>query len=298
MLNGRRPIWKHRQLLTTTVRWCIQNWIRLVLFSLSVFAASLSRWLNVHEVHTPVGVYIALMGLVVAVMTLRKDPDKWEKFLWVTLVTVLMVAEIQNLYKVDALQTQTFKNINSDLDTTKKGLEVAAKSIEKATEGLDRVLSEVTGGDTYMYFAIASINGPQEVNVPNYGGKQSVMFASAIPIVKGTYPLHEVQVHISDPLGDRQIPYGTMTPWRFGVLTQAPSLRFRPEKHRQHVFIEINSLNGEYAEFVLFLKVENKWVRSIRYYKGAGNDKKLIHEWPGKDFPKSIGTEEWKKEDD
>ena len=68
----------------------------------------ISIWLFRNHHRPPVGVYIAVMGVVIALMTFRYKPPAWEKFLWVVLITVLMVVEVRNIYITDAEQTRMF----------------------------------------------------------------------------------------------------------------------------------------------------------------------------------------------
>jgi hypothetical protein len=87
-------------------------------------------WLH----NPPVGVYIAIMGLVAACVSLRKEPSRIEKFLWIIVMTVLMVAEIRNLYIADADQVAKFTQISYALDATKNGLGAISVSLGQLGE--------------------------------------------------------------------------------------------------------------------------------------------------------------------
>jgi hypothetical protein len=78
----------------------------------------------------PVGVYIAIMGLVAASVTFRKEPTRVEKSVWIIVMTLLMVAEIRNLYIADADQVTKFEKTSGALDATKTGLEGTASGLK------------------------------------------------------------------------------------------------------------------------------------------------------------------------
>ena len=96
--------------------------------------------------HPPVGTYIALAGLLVAAVTLRKDPPLPEKACWIVLFTLLTVAEIRNLYIADREQAETFSTIQGGLDNTKKGLDQAVKDLSKVEVSLGKVSGHVDAG--------------------------------------------------------------------------------------------------------------------------------------------------------
>jgi hypothetical protein len=278
--------------------WWGRNWIKLALMASSALGILISMWLFRSHHRPPVGIYIAVMGVVIAIMTLREKPPAWEKLLWVVLITILMVVEVRNIYMTDAEQTETFSKIIRDLNSTKQGIDAAAKSIEGSAEALRTLHSEITGGDSYLYFDIGPLMGPVEMNLPNWGGKQNVMWSVGIPKLVGMYSLHDINVFVSDLAGNSETEYKVLNPWVFGRSYQGLYLRFRPEKHRQHVHIWISASNGDYYQGILFLKVNEKWVWSSRFYKGGGRDRKLIREWSDPGLPKSIGADEWNKEGD
>jgi hypothetical protein len=277
--------------------WCGRNWIKLALVAASAISILVSIWLFRNHDRPPVGIYIAVMGVVIAVMTLREKPPGWEKFLWIGLITILMVVEVRNIYVTDAEQGQTFSKISRDLNSTKQGIDAAAKRIEDTTEALRALHSEITGGDSYVYFDVGPLIGPAEMKLPNYGGKQNVMWSIGIPKLVGTYSLHDISVFVSDLMGNSETEYKVLNPWVFGRSYEGLALRFRPEKHRQHVHIWINASNGDYYQGVLFLKIADKWVWSSRFYRGGGRDRKLMREWSDPSFPKSRDAD-WGKEDD
>jgi len=118
--------------------------------------------------HTPpVGVYIAIMGGAAAYVTFRENLRPTEKAAWIFLITLLIVAEIRNLYVADAEQVGQFTKISEALDATSRGLNATAKGIDVTAKALDKsikasdqrfsatmrrtdaVLTSITGGDSY-----------------------------------------------------------------------------------------------------------------------------------------------------
>jgi hypothetical protein len=114
--------------------WFRHNRATLALVACSVLAYYVPHYLFSHGHRPPVGVYVAVMGLVIAIMAIHTEPGKIEKFLWIIFATMLMVAEIQNLYKASDEQNKTFSKINGSLDKTEQGLDKTAGGIS-ATAG-------------------------------------------------------------------------------------------------------------------------------------------------------------------
>ena len=88
----------------------------------------------------PVGVCIAIMGFVIALMALPKEPTGWERFLWITVITALMFAEIRNIYATDKAQTQTSQAILCGLQEANSGLQNTNDSL-RDTENDLRVIN-------------------------------------------------------------------------------------------------------------------------------------------------------------
>lgn len=108
-------------------------------------AVVIPRWIVVYYGRPPVGVYIAVMGLVAAFMAARKDPTGFEKFLWIGLMTILMCVEIANLYRTSDEQARIFSKISGDLDTTKQGLQTTANSLRETAEKISTVETDERG---------------------------------------------------------------------------------------------------------------------------------------------------------
>lgn len=88
-----------RQRLTQNIRsWERPTGWEIVAWTLLVTAIAAPYYLVKVGPHPPVGVYITLMGGVAAAVAFRKDPPVREKAAWILVITMLMVAEIRNLY--------------------------------------------------------------------------------------------------------------------------------------------------------------------------------------------------------
>jgi hypothetical protein len=150
------------------------------LFLMCVAAWAIPEWVS-----PPVGVYIAIMGLVIALMALPKEPSGIEKFLWIIVITGLMFAEITKLYRADVAQTQTFQSILCSLKATDEGLQATARGIKEAVQGINTAslkisdvgdlakknLENVTGGRSFAIVTPQVWSGlvPIPLTIYNYG---------------------------------------------------------------------------------------------------------------------------------
>lgn len=109
--------------------------------------------------HPPVGTYIALAGLLAAIVTLRKEPPLTEKACWVILFTLITVAEIKNLYVAEKEQAQTFSTIQGGLQSTKNGLDHTVIGLGKASNTLGTISGDITkaSGENQKQFDAASV---------------------------------------------------------------------------------------------------------------------------------------------
>lgn len=296
--------------------WARNNGWGLAVYFMGICALLLALYLAKTDNNPPAGTYIAIMGAFGVFAAFREEPTlmRFEKSAWVFLLTVLLVAEVQNLYHVDKKQTETFKGISDSLRLTREGLEETRKGLGAAAQKLEglsssineatdksqqqfsTMMSEMTGGNSYIYMEPLQILGPIEVQLPGFT-RRPVMQATTVPKFVGTYPLQNVRVSILDPLGSSDVRYGTMYPGTIGEPVASPVLRIRPEYKRQHTGIFINCSNGTYLQLVLFINLDGKWVWASRLYKGADKNKRLIREWADPSFPKDR-LSDWDKNDD
>jgi hypothetical protein len=168
----RTAIWNKNHLASRIFHKARIGWVAFLLIVVSISVVAMAHWLAAHGHRPPVGVYIAIMGAVAALMVFREKPNRWEKATWSILVTVLMVTEIQNIYTTDREQSATFLKISQALDKTKDGLdatklgiEAAAKRIEDANSGIRHVSGEVDayGPEIQKLYDELGPNGKQKI---------------------------------------------------------------------------------------------------------------------------------------
>jgi hypothetical protein len=84
------------------------------------------------EAHPPVGVYVVILGLAAAAVTLMENLDKWEKAAWIILMFSLGALEISNLYR----------------DRNKHDAEVMEARKEQ-NDNFAKDVNQITGGQSY-----------------------------------------------------------------------------------------------------------------------------------------------------
>jgi hypothetical protein len=110
-----------------------------------VIGVSLALYLSIGNHRATVGVLVAIMGLVAAAATFRREPRSTEKACWIALMIVLVVAEIRNLYIAHAEQTAKLETISGDPTA--------------AVPRINKTVKNVTGGNSYSY--LVAIMGPR-----------------------------------------------------------------------------------------------------------------------------------------
>jgi hypothetical protein len=270
----------------------IRHWlVPWVLVCASVFAFEFSNWLATHSKRPPVGVYIAIMGLVVALMTVR-EPKKWEKFLWIILATVLTIAEIRGLYVFDEQQTLRNEKVSRDLDATKIGIDTATAELKATSEGIRAVVSELTGADSYIYLDVTDIGGPLGTDVGVM--KKGMMTANTFLHFVGKYPLHDVHLTEFGPFGmSFDDDYGTVYSDEIGKPRRSPSIYFYPNEPKAIFHFFITASNGSYNQTVLVKQYGGKWMWGSRLFKYG--TKQVIRSWGAKGFPKNDLYADWDK---
>lgn len=109
------------------------SWLSIVLVALAVLSYFVPGFLlSRYEYQPGVGVYVTVMAVVIAVMTIRKEPGRIEKTCWVVLIMALAILEIKNINLTTTAQVGAFSKISQDLDATKKGLDTTASGIQGA----------------------------------------------------------------------------------------------------------------------------------------------------------------------
>lgn len=103
------------------------------------------------------GVYIAVVGIIVALMAVM-EPKGWEKFSWIVLATLITVAEVRNIYRTDAQQQQIFGGITGSLTTTVTKLEASAGKLDEIAKSEKKVYEQVSGTGAFCFLDGHGIN--------------------------------------------------------------------------------------------------------------------------------------------
>jgi hypothetical protein len=270
--------------------WFREFGFLLLAIFLSIAAFLVPNYLSRTGHNPPVGVYIAILGLVAATVTFRKDPRPREKAGWILLMTLIMVAEIRNLYVADADQLRKFGKISGSLDATKRGLDATANGINETAKGMKELWGQATGGDSYLYYSPSVLAGPIGVELPG-GPKKGSMVLTAFPRVIGHYPI-SVHVEVVGPTGwvyggASKVPaleYPSFRPHELARSRQGLTLEFTPDKAKQFFSVFITTPHGPYDQIILVEKIGDKWLWATRIYKSAGKAPIRILAEPG--FPK------------
>lgn len=169
--------------------WFHRNIYPLVVFTLCVPAYFVPNYLLKIGHNPPVGVYIAIMGGVAALVAYREKPHPLEKAAWMVLITLFIVAEIRNLYIADAEQVAKFGAISSALDATKRGLDATARGIDATAKALD--LSVTTSSNQFA----ATMGCTNNVLTSITGGNS---FGIVVPMLPNLLPGQDVPLAIEN----------------------------------------------------------------------------------------------------
>ena len=249
---------------------CLLPHIYRIIWFVSDFQASL--WVST----------LPLGGLAAAV-TLRKEPSVGEKALWIVAITILMFAEIHNLYVEAERQNGEAKKVSDALDKTNQGLSKTltgldgiVNKLQGISTGINEAINNETGGDSYVMFAIGEpfiqkgVSGDHFLGMGmRYNKPIDIVSAVAIAQFFGKYPLPYVHASISGPIGPIFFEYdfGPLGPNDLGRSRPFPYLEFVPENKPQYFHIAINCSNGNYYQGVMFIKVNGRWEWETKLYK-------------------------------
>ncbi|HTB95477.1 MAG TPA: hypothetical protein VK716_00595 [Terracidiphilus sp.] len=185
--------------------WQPVYWWRVLAVFLWPVAYFVPQHLNRTGHHPPIGTYIALAGLLVACVTLRKDPPVLEKACWIILFTMVTVAEIKNLYVADREQSSAFQSIRSGLGETKSGLDGTIRGLGAATSDLGKISSGITAasGMSQRHFeqTLSTLRASHKQDESEFEG-----------IIGQEKELFKSQQDISEQFAGRLVPQGLPTP--------------------------------------------------------------------------------------
>jgi hypothetical protein len=275
-------------------RWRVENgWIAFkerfsrvrtwVVGFICLMSFVVPTWVVPHLQHKPpVGVYIAVMGLAVALMTLPKEPNGLEKFLWTVTITILMVAEITNLYKTDEVQAGIFSKITGDLDLTAQRLQTTAEGLRQTASEIRTLHLETTGGDSLFYLE------PSDTTIVN-----GTVYFMLLPQVKGQYPLRDVEYDFFSPLkGHTTARVGTIYPNPVGRGYVTPNVEFPDDSSKEFLFqVVIAASNGVYFEPIRFRKINGKWIHALKLESYTYPERTVFLT----EIQRNFGTVDWSK---
>jgi hypothetical protein len=124
--------------------WVRLNYWTIIAAIVSTVAFTILVHLAKHDHRPPVGTYIAILGFVAAAVTFRKDPPVHEKFFWIIAITLLMTAEIQNLYKDRDEHTAQQSLISQNLGAQGQTLSGIAQNIHLSLQLLHQKNAPLT----------------------------------------------------------------------------------------------------------------------------------------------------------
>ena len=294
---------KVRSAAVCVFRWWRPAYWTWLAISLCPVAYFLPHYLLSSGHHPPVGTYIAIMGALAVAVAFRKEPPPFEKAAWIILITIVMVAEIKDLYIADDEQARKLKEIDQRLDATSQGLDETSVRLGTATDSLrgisngiteaanksqaqfNTTMSEMTGGSSYIFLdPIGEVTGkPLETDIGDI--RKGMMVLNTGLSISGKYPLHDVDVDICGPRGCSDTYYGTVLPR--SAIIKAIELGFYPIEDQEYWSIWINTSNGVYYQHIFLLKDGDKWLSAHRLYKGSSRGK-MIRKWHQAGFPENV----------
>ena len=285
-MSRRVPVWKEAHRIATVLSLVRSRWISILLAFLAAVGFYLPAWMFRHGHHFPVGVYVTVMGVVIAAMAAMPHEPEGSRALWMLFIILLGVAEIRSIYVENSEQMLQFQKISHDLDLTAQGLKETAAGIRDSVSRMNELWNETTGSNSYMYFEISFVGGPLGIDVPGEPSqKKGMMIVGTIPVFVGQYPLHNVYLFTVGPGSRSTIDYGTVFPRELGRPRPSPELSFWPDKNEQNFFFFINTSNGSYEEMILIKKFGPKWLWAYRFYKYGVT--KPLRLWAAPGFPKN-----------
>jgi hypothetical protein len=128
-------------------------------------------WLHYHR-SVPPGVYIAFMGLALAIFSARHEPRPLEKGMWIVLAAVFMAAELSSIYSADAKQTATFDGISTQIKDANQGIQDARGKIDSADSDIQNVKDDVKSRFDSTLKEMRSDRGKQEIEIRDMTNRQ------------------------------------------------------------------------------------------------------------------------------
>lgn len=245
----------------SVLKWCSDNrWPLLAIF-LWIPAFFIPRYLSAHDHNPPVGVYVAIMGVVAAAVAFRKEPSAKEKAAWIILITLLMIAEVRNLYVDDERRAATFADIEKGLRSAVNGIDTTIQNGQQQLSKQDALLGKTTNVAELARQNLASVTGKD--SFPCIVPQSHAVVNGAVPLVvwdKGANVLTGVEIRLLsqteflDPSSVFFKPpaqLGTLRPEWAKPLPEG--VNPQPDQDGvAHYLAEIWTQNGYYTEVINF----------------------------------------------
>jgi len=295
-------------------------WVPVALFPI---ASYVPLYLARHEYHVPVGIYIGIMGLLAAAVTLRDKPSIWEKAVWILILTCMMAAEIRNLYVADAEQAKKFDTIQQRLDATKAGLDKTVIGLSSAADSLKGISGEITGAAKQSQVQFnGTMSQMRKAVDTETGGNSFCYLMSLVPtesevepilLMVGNYSLYDVGVRVTDAKfvrSSKNVFQSDILSTKIGDLSPPGSahnigtlMKYKIPGDYQELNIFFSAKNGWWTQLWRLQKVNGQWEEAIivvgtldrrRYPKGA-----ILKRYVTKGYPvqKLAADEDWRNQE-
>lgn len=223
----------------------------------------------------------------------KPSDDKRKKFTflhWSFLSLMLaVIGTVLNIFAGELKSQHSQTKLKKDLFAVKKELNEKSQKIEELS---NFILSNITGGDSFCYFAISGFSRDNSVGL-------------LLLTHSGQYPLHQVEARIADLdklervtpdstiddfLKEQEIlQIGTLAPNFSKLFSKKVLLRGRT-KLRWNIFI--TAQNGSLTQKLRMNLIKGRWQTATRVINGKmGN---ILYEKIDTDFPKDeAGAVKW-----
>jgi hypothetical protein len=247
--------------LTPSAQGRVEVWLQNL-----AFAASVWSW------YPPVGVFIAILGLLgVIVPLVREHIGRREKAIWTVVMFALVLLEIRSIYLDRAAHEQSENEARQlQLDNFNQIGQGIRESISKSDEHFDESLKEsarqfsttvgrieesakiTTGGDSYC------------IAIFNYRSSEDQNDGYLLVYQVGNYPLHDVNMRIVDlaklfslvqqqelipesvQTASTTINLGTLAVKERKILPQ--TFHFSPSDTKRDFNFRFDAMNGSWSE--------------------------------------------------
>jgi hypothetical protein len=259
--------------------------------------------------YPPVGVFIAILGLLGVLVPLFRDLakiGKREKALWTAVLFLLVGLEIRSIYleraehdrkEAEARATQ-LKGFNDIAGGIKETIQQSQQQFAATMGGINQNIGTVTGADSFCYMIFSS-DGIGASGVPTF-------------VHVGKFPLTDVSARVVDlnnfnkrtaqgvtslqqyVAGDIKVPIGNLAP-ATAYLNTLLTIPFS-DRNSQDFRIIYDAKNGHWMEDLELRNTNGKWLQALRVRRLNGNQTPTIFRKVDKGFPlDSGGKVEWPK---